>query len=318
MAVRWNDEGELEFRGRIDLQVQIGGHRVELGEIENVLSHHPDVAEVCCTPIKDGELTRSVVAHVVTDASSAQLTDRLRDFLNAELPTYMIPSEFVFHKNLPRTGAGKLDRVVLAAHTSRTTASLPRPCTGSFNDELVLLWHDLLPKGRDGEMDTSFWELGGDSLTLIQLSLGVEEITGRQLSLPAFLKDPTLDGLLNAVEELSVRDLPKVVRFRDTGSRHPVFCMHTSFGGISIYAALAEALGDDQPVFGVPVQMPEQLSKLPFSMEEAAAEIIGRVRQTTSNPAPAFVGWSWDGLLAFEVARQWIASTPPVRCRFSD
>ena len=143
--VRWNEGGELEFLGRIDLQVQIGGYRVELEEVECTLSRHPDVIEACCTPIKDGVVARSLIAHIATPKASAELEGHLRDFLRAELPAYMIPSEFIFHTSLPHTYAGKIDRAALVGTHATPTAAAATSICSTFDNELRALWRELLP-----------------------------------------------------------------------------------------------------------------------------------------------------------------------------
>ena len=141
------------------------------------------------------------MAHVAprVDVGSAQLARRLRDFLQAELPAYMVPAQFVFHGALPHSHAGKLDRAALEAQT-QPAARRPSGLGANFGEQIGAFWRQLLPAAGQ-TIDESFWAAGGDSLKLVQLSLGVEEIVDRPLSLPLFLKDPTLRGLLDAVAE---------------------------------------------------------------------------------------------------------------------
>jgi thioesterase domain-containing protein len=135
--------------------------------------------------------------------------------------------------------------------------------------------------------------------------LGVEEIINQRLECSSFLIQPTFAGLVQAVRMRMARtEFQPVLTLRKAGNRPPLFCLYTYEGDIDVYFGLAEALGDDQPVFGIRSPALENHSRLPDSMEAAAAEIVNCIRKVQPEGEPALVGFSWAGLLAFEVARQ--------------
>jgi amino acid adenylation domain-containing protein len=321
--VRWNECGELEFLGRVDLQVQIGGCRVELEEVECTLSRHPDVIEACCTPIKDGAVARSLVAHIATPKASAELEGHLRDFLCAELPAYMIPSKFIFHTSLPHTYADKVDRAALSARTPRPPRPQQLPSVRPFDNELRTLWRDLLPAAGNGT-DKTFWESGGDSLKLIQLSLGVEDIMGRQLSLPAFLTDPTLRGLKNALEDAVVAwsEQPQrtsATKISKRDRRSAVIPLREASGELPLYfigpepaiVHFAETMDTGSSIFVVETPLPvsrhaiasRNNTTLP-SIEQLASPFVTALSAHAQNAPFALAGHSTMGIVAFEVAHQ--------------
>jgi amino acid adenylation domain-containing protein len=108
--VRRRADGVLEFLGRNDDQVKIGGFRVEPGEIAGVLTSHPGVADVAVVPRGDGD-TRVLAAYVVTDGRSTP--QDLLDFLRARLPEYLVPATMTVLDRLPLRPSGKLDRDAL-------------------------------------------------------------------------------------------------------------------------------------------------------------------------------------------------------------
>lgn len=135
--------------------------------------------------------------------------------------------------------------------------------------------------------------------------LGVEEITSQRLEASSFLVQPTFSGLCQAVKaRMSQAGFQPVLTLRKQGTRPPLFCLYSYEGDVDIYFNLAEALGEDQPVFGIRSPGLENLSRLPPSMELAAAEIVGCIQKIQPQGDLALVGYSWAGLLAFEVARQ--------------
>lgn len=304
--VRWLADGELDFLGRKDGQVQIRGRRVELGEIETTLFAHDAVRQVCCVPWLDDGMPSGVIAHVVPGTQADGLSNELRDYLQARLPDYMVPAEYVVHERLPLTPQGKLDRASLIALQSARPAA-PQIAEGADGLEsgLARLWHSLLPAADHSPKDATFASLGGDSLLMVKLMLGVEEIINQRLEASTFLLQPTFSGLCQAVRNRMARtEFQPVLTIRKQGTRPPLFCLHQHSGDIDVYFGLAEALGDDQPVFGIRSPALEDLSRLPLSIEAAAAEIVGHIRKLQPQGGAALVGYSWAGLLAFEVARQ--------------
>ncbi len=113
---RFLPDGELEFLGRRDDQVQLGGVRIELNGINALIIAHPPVKDACCRPlIKDGLCVR-LVAHIVPREFGNPDTDLLPDlrtYLCEKLHFSMVPTKFFFHKSLPATPRGKVDKKAL-------------------------------------------------------------------------------------------------------------------------------------------------------------------------------------------------------------
>jgi acyl-coenzyme A synthetase/AMP-(fatty) acid ligase len=107
--VSLDGEGDYKYLGRRDRMVKKRGYRVELGEIEACLSRHPQVAEVAVVALPHDELGLCVVAHLGTEAGRRISTVQLKQFCSEHLPVYMVPDQFAFHPNLPKTSTGKMD-----------------------------------------------------------------------------------------------------------------------------------------------------------------------------------------------------------------
>ncbi len=113
---RWRNDGNLEFLGRIDLQVKIRGHRIELGEIENQLAQHPAVNEAVVIARSDDAEDLFLCAYFVPEeGESLPTVSHLRGHLAAIMPEYMVPSYFVSLEAMPLNPAGKVDRKNLPA-----------------------------------------------------------------------------------------------------------------------------------------------------------------------------------------------------------
>jgi len=138
--VRWLPDGAIEFLGRIDSQVKVRGFRVELGEIETVLSQHPAVRECSVAACADASGNKQLVAYFVSDASVAPTTDELRTHLQRTLPEYMVPAALVRLDALPLNANGKVDRRALPP-PDRPSAILKGPSSHPATPR-KLNWHE--------------------------------------------------------------------------------------------------------------------------------------------------------------------------------
>ncbi|MFB8241498.1 non-ribosomal peptide synthetase [Kitasatospora purpeofusca] len=170
--VRTTAAGALEFLGRDDDQVQVNGHRVEIGEVMSALRAHPDVQD--CAVLPQGHaLTGFVVA-----APDRRSADGIHAHLRGRLPGHMVPNVIVFVDRMPVTERGKVDLAALRAlHAARTTdgsatahvADGPAPAEdGDPVREVVRrVWSQLLG-GIELREDDDFFERGGHSLLAVQ------------------------------------------------------------------------------------------------------------------------------------------------------
>ncbi len=301
--VRWLPDGELDFLGRQDDQIQIRGTRVELGEIDAALCSYEGVRQACCVPLLDNGMPASVSAHIVANNNHPGFLDGLRAHLKERLPAKAVPSEYVLHDRLPLTPQGKLDRKALRPIQPTEANSIHTE--DALEKALAQLWQATLPKAKLAEADATFQALGGDSLVAIRMMLEVEEITGQKIELSTFLLRPTFAGLCQAVRRRkSEKAFEPVIALRREGIRPPMFCMYGLSGDLTFHLEFAEALGNDQPVWGIRSPALADLGRLPASIEDAAEEVRGLIRQIEPKGVPAIVGYSWGGLLAFEVSRQ--------------
>jgi acyl-coenzyme A synthetase/AMP-(fatty) acid ligase len=152
--VRYDEQGQLEFVGRVDQQVKLRGYRIELGEIEAVLRRHEQVSEAVVV-LSETEGDKRLVAYVVSEAQAGEL----RAFLQEQLPDYMVPSFIVALDELPQLPNGKLNRRALPAVESVVVADTEYEAPSTATEELLSgLWANELRVPRDGERD-NFFEL---------------------------------------------------------------------------------------------------------------------------------------------------------------
>lgn len=172
MAKLWPD-GTIEFLGRADHQVKIRGFRVELGEIQAKLLAHPDVRQCIVVDCRDGSGQRALCAYYT--AQEELQVRMLRQYLSAELPSYMIPSYFIRLEAIPVTSNGKVDRAALPEPLAMVRSDAAyEPPANEIEAELVEIWKQLLEIETVGVKD-NFFELGGHSLLAVKLEIEMEQ-----------------------------------------------------------------------------------------------------------------------------------------------
>ena len=200
--VRWTENGELEFLGRIDGQVKIRGCRIELGEIEAALHLHPAARECLVQTRTDERGELKLVAYVVgaSDARRVNAT-KLTDFLREKLPAYMVPPAIILLDAWPLTPNGKIDRAALpdapgAIEAVRASAA-PR---NAIEETICRVWADVLARPRVGR-DDNFFDLGGHSLLAAQIVTRLNATFPGAVTVRALFDQPTLAGFAREVEQ---------------------------------------------------------------------------------------------------------------------
>lgn len=162
---RYLTNGEIEFLGRIDNQVKIRGHRVELGEIEALLIQQPTIRDAVVAAIGKDTQDRKLVAYVHVDEPTEADIVAIQRVLRGKLPDYMLPTAIVPLDAFPKTSSGKVDRKSLPVPIFKRPeldVLYAEPRT-ELQKKLVGIWFDLLNIDRIG-IDDNFFELGGNSL----------------------------------------------------------------------------------------------------------------------------------------------------------
>ena len=167
-TVRYRQDGQLEFIGRVDDQLKIRGYRIEPGEIEAVLLEHPDIREaaVVAHPTAGGHL--QLVAYVVAAENASLNVENIRGYLAQQLPDYMIPGVIMELDALPLNPHGKVDRRRLPKPDTTVHAKEYVAPRNEVEEKLAAIWKEVLKVERVGIRD-NFFELGGDSILSIQV-----------------------------------------------------------------------------------------------------------------------------------------------------
>ena len=198
--VRYQPNGVIEFLERVDSQVKIRGFRIELGEIETLLGNHIAIRDVVVLAREDAFAEKQLVAYIVPAQSSPLSVHELRSYLRQHLPSYMLPSEFVWMGQFPLTLNGKIDRRKLPA-PKQYAGSDARVAPRTPEEEIILgIWRDVMHVERLGVSD-DFFDLGGYSLQATQIVARMRQAFTISLPLQQFFQTPTVAALAQHIDQ---------------------------------------------------------------------------------------------------------------------
>jgi amino acid adenylation domain-containing protein len=197
--VRWrDDDGNLEFLGRVDHQVKLRGYRIELGEVEAAILAIPKV-EQAIVMLRGEDSRKFLVAYVVAEPQAGFSGNSLRERLKGELPDYMVPSAFVMLERLPLTPNGKIDRKALPAPDIPSETVYVAP--GNEKEEILCaIFAEVLGVEKVGIGD-NFFRMGGHSLLATQVVSRVRSLFSIELPLQTLFEAPTVSDLLLKIED---------------------------------------------------------------------------------------------------------------------
>jgi amino acid adenylation domain-containing protein len=212
---RWLPDGNIQFLGRTDFQVKIRGFRIEPGEIENQLLKHEEINEAVILvkepdagkagsptgPDSPGDNTKYLSAYIVSER--AFNISELREYLQKELPPYMIPSTFVKVDRIPLTPNGKVDRKALESYDTGTTLSTGVEYVAPRNQiekTIAGIWKELLNLEEVG-IDENFFDLGGTSLDIYRFNLKFKEAFEEEEVVLKMFRYPTIRAFARYLSE---------------------------------------------------------------------------------------------------------------------
>jgi aspartate racemase len=305
-VVRTLPSGELEYLGRTDEQVKIRGFRVELGEIEEVLARHPLVREAVVVAVDDERRGKSLVAHVVCAEESVAKGPNLREHLHRTLPDHMMPSAFVFAHTLPKTPNGKIDRRALSERPFpeiRQQAPVEH-ANDSLEQQILDIWQDALGQKPLSVLD-NFFELGGHSLLAARVMHRISRATGQIVPLAVLFEAPTVRQLAALLREKTwSQRVSCLVPIQPNGMRPPLFCVHGVGGNVLGFRELSRRMAPEYPVYGLQSRGLDGAANTISQVEEMAAHYIREMRSVQPEGPFLIGGYSFGGLVAYEMAQQ--------------
>jgi acyl carrier protein len=202
------EDGKISFRGRIDNQEKIRGHRIEPDEIVSVLDQHPGVTSSAVLARADATGERRLVAYIGPGPDAPPSSAELREFVARRLPEYMVPSVFVRIHQWPLTSSGKINRAALPEPSPDNLLGQAdfRPPLSPIQVQVAGILSELLRVDRVG-LDDNFFLLGGHSLLGAQVLLRIRQKFGVEMTLRGLFAAQTVAKLASEIERLLISKL---------------------------------------------------------------------------------------------------------------
>ncbi|MBS1799654.1 MAG: amino acid adenylation domain-containing protein [Acidobacteria bacterium] len=312
--VRRHADGRIEFVGRLDQQVKLRGFRIELGEIEAAMSQTPGIKDAVVVLCKDSAGDDMLAGYYISN--SAVLPARIRESLQETLPFYMVPKLLERLEGFPLTPNGKTDRRALSERKENVDIGrqdmLAGPEVSSSNasttEQLMLsIWRKIFEGVQIGS-DSNFFDIGGDSLSLVRLQSMVTRQFGVHLTMSDITRHATF-GLLTAwVENTQAKGPstltrpadPRVLPVNSAADGRPIFLLPQ----MMIFWPLAEELGVDQTIYALQLldeDIPPAMATPSFA--QLAALYCKLIREVQPEGPYRLGGWCLWALMSYEVAR---------------
>jgi amino acid adenylation domain-containing protein len=313
---RYHADGQLECLGRLDGQVKIRGHRIEMGDIESALRRHKGVREAVVAVRGDPARGNAVedkrlVAWMLPTGGGSPSFSEIKEHAGSLLPAYMVPSAFVFLEAFPMTPNGKVDRNALplpdpAVRTSGGETVTPQT---PLEATILRIFKNLLGISRAGVTD-NFFDLGGHSLLAMRLVTQIEKETGHSIPVATLFQAPTVQQLARKLQDRTYTAAwsPLVELRKGGGSdRPPLFCIHWLDAKLVTFQKIASLLRDDRPVYGLQPKGLDGRENPPRTIKELATVYLREIRAVHPHGPYHLAGSCLGGVVAFEIAQQLIA-----------
>ena len=294
-------DGCLLYLGRKDFRVKIRGISIETVHVELALESHPLIEQALVQVWAPRRGVQQLVAYLVMRSDSVLTVCEIRRYVSPHLPDYMIPARYEFLEALPTDRNGKISRGNLPPiQPQRPALKQPyEPAKTERQKIVVRCFEEVLSVESIGISD-NFYDLGGDSLLVMQLLLLVEEKTGLTFPGEKFFESPNIKTIERNLVQKSSR--ASIVTLQPVGNRSPLFCLHNQLGTVIHYRSLARLLEPDIPLLGVQAaNIPEHIAGI--SIESMAAEYLPLIQERQKSGPYYLCGNCFDGLLAFEIAQ---------------
>lgn len=310
-VARWLANGAVEYLGRSDDQLKIRGQRIELGEIDRVMSALPDVAQAvshACVfnqAAATGGDARQLVGYLVSDSGLPLDTAALKARLAEQLPPHMVPVVLMQLPDLPLSANGKLDRKALPLPTLGGERS-GRPPEPGMETVVAAAFSQLL--GCEvNDIDADFFALGGHSLLAMRLAAQLSRQLARQVT-PGQVMVASTVGKLSALLAADLSDeqaqrlgLDALLPLRESDGP-TLFCFHPASGFAWQFSVLARYLSPRWSITGIQSPRPQGPMAGAASLDEVCEHHLQTLLAQQPHGSYYLFGYSLGGTLAQGIA----------------
>jgi amino acid adenylation domain-containing protein len=299
--VKWLPDGNIEFIGRNDDQIKIRGFRVELGEIEHALSSINEISKATVIVHENKNRSKQIIAYIIFSDNKPLEKDKIQELLQDVLPEHMVPQLFVEMKTFPLTTNGKLDKKALPLPEINSKNRKQKPETKT---EIILekIWLEILNIDEVSIHD-NFFELGGHSLLTMVLVSKINKLFNNKISVSTIVKYKTIKGLADFLDLKESHNWSPLVQIQERKEKQRIYMISGMAMDVSVFFPLTKNLKDND-IYGLEYAGLNNDTQALDSIEKVAKQNIDAILQSGAVAPYVFCGYSFGGIVAFEMARQ--------------
>ena len=305
---KWLPDGEIDFLGRLDNQVQLGGVRVEPGEIENIIISYPGIDEVAVVVREDEENIKYLMACLV--ASERINESEIRGFLTESLTLYLIPRRFIKLESMQYTSSRKIHRKLLELIdiSQVSCRNINKPKT-DIEKSLTEIWSEVLNISQEEiSVTANFFAIGGHSLKASSCINKLKKYFDVNISLIEIFKNPTIIQLaafiqMNESKKIIEDDNLVLLKEGDVNATN-IFLIHDAGGEVDGYIEFCKQANDRINYWGIRAGSLKKYEPVNITVEQLANRYIKCLKKVQKHGEYNIAGWSLGGTIAFEMVRQ--------------
>ena len=311
------DMGKLDAEGFLYLvdrkkdMIIIGGNNVYSKEVEDALLQHPAVEQAAVIGVPDPFWGEAVRAVVQTRQGAAVTERQLIEFCGRLIARYKRPTSMIFTNEMPKLSTGKINKAALREQHGMATKSAKSDSTDgaavdfshSAEEVMTAIWESVLDRKPIGR-DSNFFDLGGNSLAALRLSLEIERLIGREVPILEFYANPTIAATTAILLERSpAAKFSTLVTLKSGEAGTPLFIVHGSGGScVNLVSSHGACPSPDQYMGCRLGDLILRTNRL--RVEDMARYYLDAIRSLQPTGPYLLAGYSFGGLVAFEMARQ--------------
>ncbi|GAA4819484.1 amino acid adenylation domain-containing protein [Litoribaculum gwangyangense] len=293
--------GQIQCLGRRDRQVKVRGYRIELEEIEHVLMAIEGVK--LAVVLAENDILIAFIQIDIELNPEINPVKLCRQELTSQLPSFMVPNIFQVVDKIPTTENGKIDRKALLKYRSDSNSKKVYTSPRTENEKLVAsIWKENLNL-ENIDVFSNFFEIGGHSIKAVKIILDTEKLTGKKIPLSSLFQYPTVEKFAELLETDKEIDLDCLVPIKPNGGKTPLFIVHGAGLNVLNFIDLSKHFDEDQPVYGLQGTA-KSYDTWYESIEDMAAHYIEAIIKINPQGPYALAGFSFGGVVVFEMTRQ--------------
>lgn len=305
---KWHEDGNIEFLGRIDNQVKIRGFRIELSEIENALLEINFIKSAIA--IVHENKNKSICAYIILKNIANDISfNEVSAFLKKTLPSYMIPANYIVLDKLPLTTNGKTDIKKLPLPDTRSATSAIQESLSNTEKLLIKIISSTINTDPQSiSIHDNFFNIGGDSLSVIDVQIQIQEKFQKDISFSEIYKATSLKQLAKLLSTNphkcinSNLIIPLNAEFNDMN----VFFIHGASGTCHLFTDIANNLNKTISLYGI--EAPQRLSSQFNTIQKLAKLYFDKISSFSNKPY-YIAAWSFGSIIVMEMLKLFKANS---------